>query len=305
MATNIPTQSDPDCQLNGQSVVEKKDDGPTEAGENTGGDSVGNSVIDVGADVNNNLLVPDEGPNKDLVPVGGKDKRSKPQKKPEKKPRTEKVPKNNQYLKLSEDNLISEDSDYDSGDDLTLSHSFSRRTTMCHRDRGSHQMMRLNSRICPWDNVPLYITHVDKMLALDDSMEEKRKEFQDNLTAFFKDFRRPCPAFTLDDSMGQNKKLYDVATDAYKIIRTKIKNKPNHADEYDNLVAALEIAGMIILMPGLLNMAQRNYRTSTYSLHLDSFASKWTRNKVSKVIWPSEKPGLQFHFVKKSVIRIF
>jgi hypothetical protein len=253
---------------------------------------------------------PDGGPGQEQV-VETVDKKGKLHKKLDKtKTRIKDVGQKIQNLKMDE-NFFSDDSDCDSVcDERRFRYDYRFRNQdcemTCHRDRGSNFLVNLNSRICPKDDVSLYLDYVDKMVAMDNSLEEIRKKTQDHLASFYKDFRRPRPGFIQDSRTEQYKKLYDITTDAYKTIKTRIKNKGGMAAaEYEKLLAALEIIGTIIMMPSLLNLISTNYRGTTgQTLHLDSFASKWTRSRVSKVSWPTEKPGLHIHYVKRSVTRI-
>jgi len=179
-------------------------------------------------------------------------------------------------------------------------------TRASHRDRACFTMMSSSSRICPSSNLDLYLKHVDRMVVLDNNYNALRKKATDLLEDFHKDFRRTKPEFLTDYMTDNRKKLYDVVTDAYEVIKTKLRSKTTKSyDEHEKLVAALEVVGAIIMMPGLLKVVDYKYgKNSCTSMLTDNFASKWTRNRISKITWPSDKNGLFFHFVKKSITRI-
>jgi len=173
-----------------------------------------------------------------------------------------------------------------------------------HRDRYQEYIREEKiSRICPEDNLDLYIKKIEEMLALDKVLTETTKKAMDVYDSLFNDFRKTPPSRRNHNK--ERKRCYDIVVDAYRTIKARLARGTENCDEYERLVASLEVVGQIIFTPCLLNNTDMNYSgRSEVSLRTTSFTTKWTSNRVEKITWPDNNRGLCFHYVKRSVVKI-
>lgn len=157
------------------------------------------------------------------------------------------------------------------------------------------------TRICPEINVKLYIKKVDEMLVIDNAFQELDKKACDLFDTICSDFKRG--PVRRNKACIEKKRFFEAVVDAYKNIKIRIEKGPKDREDRDNLVAALEATGQIIITPQILNLVRCEYRREAKQepfLRLTEFASRWSCCKLDRIGWPLDRKGLSFHFVKRS-----
>jgi len=203
------------------------------------------------------------------------------------------------------------DDDYDDYEPPGYNYRYNipRYGSMDYRDRfstrdGYHlgRFFENNSRICPDDNLELYLKRVDEMLELDKKLDSISKKTQDLYTSVLGEFRKSSPEKV--STFIDKGRCFNSVTDAYNVIKSNFARGDGCTkQEYDRLVAALEVVGQIIFTPFVLNRARNDVKGKS-SLEVGSFTSKSTRNRIEKISWSTERRGVQFHFVQRSILRM-
>ena len=150
-------------------------------------------------------------------------------------------------------------------------------------------------RPCPILRYRTYIAALSNIIRLDNQIEVKYKEIEENIDSIYEDSNLKKPP--LLKSMQLNKKLLAQTVEGFWTLRTYFMNHMGSQNfpknrNHHHLVAGLEVVGSIIMNPYLLFSAGRS--EEGFYHYPSCFTSDWTSRKIEKVIFPEDGGSIQF-----------
>ena len=150
-------------------------------------------------------------------------------------------------------------------------------------------------RPCPILRYRTYISALSSIIRLDDQIEVKYKEIEENIDSIYEDSNLKKPP--LLKSMQLTKRLLAQTVEGFKIIRNCFMDHmgsqdfPKHRN-HNHLVASLEVVGSLIMNPYLLFSAGRS--EEGFFHYPSCFTSDWTSRRIERVIFPEDGSSIQF-----------
>lgn len=158
---------------------------------------------------------------------------------------------------------------------------------------------------CPKANYGAFIQQIDNLIHLRDERnicEEKIESAISRIRRGYGSEQQTVSEYGYPASPSK-KGLYNQVVNAYFEIRRRLKKDRliEEKPEFDQLIAALEIVGAIIMKPDILGCTQNGWfeHDELQALYTRMFASEWTKKHIEKITWPSDGIGLFFHTVEE------
>lgn len=155
-------------------------------------------------------------------------------------------------------------------------------------------------RLSRWEDILLYISFIDERIKMLQELNDRKdgiKSHQEKLISTFGGIHHEAWSRPYEI-----RGLLQSVINAYQAVRRKlVTKKSNNGTEYDNLLAALEIVGSLILDPEILELRYKGY-VRPFHIGTRYFISAWAHQRIERVSWMDDAPGLRFHLVERSTI---
>ncbi len=157
-------------------------------------------------------------------------------------------------------------------------------------------------RICPKLHYKMYMYQLDETLRLHDEITYANDRMANLISRIYRYHGYEPPP--ISEKAAIKNKRYIQVVNAFHEIKKKLKKlkKPPEENEFNHLIAALEIVGTIIMVPDILNQTFARYGDEENEDYLwtDTFVTKWTNNLINKISWPMDQAGVWFHSMQRT-----
>lgn len=176
------------------------------------------------------------------------------------------------------------------------------------RRRKNYDAITARDYFCPRPNYRHFLTQLDEVLLIEKQLNQERTKLDIAIGQIYRGQGMEPPA--AEEDLFIRHKYYHQVLSAYYEIRKRIRKDPliHESENFNHLIASLEIVGAIIMNPFILASIGFHYGDEELKgspwIYTSLFATDWTHKIIGKISFPTNQAGICFHSSKEVVTQL-